>query len=229
MIKNIFQLAIKSLRFRKLSIGLTVLSLAISIVLLLGVDIIRVQAKEKFTNTVSDTDLIVGSRSGSVQLLLYSIFHIGNATNNVSWKSYNKIKSHPSVKWSFPISLGDSHKGFRVIGTTEELFTHYKYGKGNSLRFTNGEAFSGIYDAVIGSKVAKSLNYELNDKIVISHGITSADFAEHEDSPFTITGILKPTGTPLDRSVLISLHGLEAVHIGWETGAQINNGFSSWA
>ncbi len=219
MIKNIFQLAIKSLRFRKLTIGLTILSLAISIVLLLGVDIIRVQAKEKFTNTVSETDLIVGSRSGSVQLLLYSIFHIGNATNNVSWKSYSKIKSHPRVKWSIPISLGDSHKGFRVIGTTEDIFEYYKYGKGNSIRFLSGNAFSNTYDAVIGSKVAQSLGYEVNNKIVISHGITTADFSEHKDSPFTITGILKPTGTPLDRSVLISLNGLEAVHIGWEKGA----------
>ena len=134
MIQRIFQLAIKSLRFRKLTIGLTILSLAISIVLLLGVDIIRVQAKETFTNTVSDTDLIVGSRSGSVQLLLYSIFHIGNATNNVSWKSYSKIKKHPRVKWSIPISLGDSHKGFRVIGTTEDIFKYYKYGKGRTYR-----------------------------------------------------------------------------------------------
>ena len=219
MIKRIILLAVKSLRFRKLTIGLTILSLAISIVLLLGVDIIRVQAKEKFTNTVSGTDLIVGSRSGSVQLLLYSIFHIGNATNNVSWKSYSKIKKHPRVKWSIPISLGDSHKGFRVIGTTEDIFKFYKYGKGRSLELSNGEIFSGIYDAVIGAKVAKTLNYQLNEKIIISHGINSADFSEHKDSPFTITGILKPTGTPLDRSVLISLNGLEAVHIGWEQGA----------
>jgi len=219
MIKNTFQLAIKSLRFRKLTIGLTILSLAISVVLLLGVDIIRVQAKDNFTNTVSDTDLIVGSRSGSVQLLLYSIFHIGNATNNVSWKSYNKITSHPRVKWSVPISLGDSHKGYRVIGTTQDIFNYYKYGKGNVLHFSKGGNFSDTYDAVIGSKVAKSLGYEISNKIIISHGITNADFAEHKDSPFTISGILKPTGTPLDKSILISLRGLEAVHIGWEKGA----------
>ena len=220
MIKNIVQLALRSLRFRKITIGLTILSLAISVVLLLGVDIIRTQAKETFTNTISDTDLIVGSRSGSVQLMLYSIFHIGSATNNVSWKSYNKIKSHPKVSWSVPISLGDSHKGYRVIGTTQDIFEHYKYGKGNTLRFSNGDVFTDIYDAVVGAKVATSLVYEINDKIFISHGITNADFAEHKDSPFTITGILKPTGTPLDRSILISLKGLEAVHIGWESGAK---------
>ena len=224
MTKNIFSLALKSLRFRKFTIGLTILSLAISIVLLLGVDIIRVQAKENFTNTVSDTDLIVGSRSGSVQLLLYSIFHIGNATNNVSWKSYNKIKKHPRVKWSIPISLGDSHKGYRVIGSTEDIFKYYKFGKGHSLNFADGSAFSDTYDAVVGAKVAKSLEYRLNDKIIISHGINSADFTEHKDSPFTITGILEPTGTPLDRSVLIPLSGLEAIHIGWEQGApNVNN------
>ncbi len=218
MIKSVIQLTLKSLRFRKLTVGLTIFSIAISIVLLLGVDIIRVQAKEKFTNTVSDTDLIVGSRSGSVQLLLYSIFHIGNATNNVSWKSYNKIKKHPRVKWSIPISLGDSHKGFRVIGTTNDMFKYYRFGKARSLEFSNGKAFAEIYDSVIGANVARSLEYQLNKKIIVSHGINSADFSDHKDSPFTVSGILKPTGTPLDNSVLISLDGLEAIHIGWEQG-----------
>ncbi len=223
MTKNVFQLALKSLRFRKLTIGLTIFSIAISIVLLLGVDIIRIQAKERFTNTVSDTDLIVGSRSGSIQLLLYSIFHIGNATNNVSWKNYEKIRKHPRVKWSIPISLGDSHKGYRVIGTTKDIFKYYKFGKGHPLKFVDGNAFTNTYDAVIGAKVAKSLGYQLNNKIIISHGLNSADFSDHKDSPFTIAGILKPTGTPLDSSVLISLKGLEAIHIGWEQGVPVQS------
>jgi len=215
---KIFQLALKSLRFRKLSIGLTVFSLAISVVLLLGVDIIRVQAKEKFANTISGTDLIVGSRSGSAQLLLYSIFHIGNATNNVSWESYDKITNHPRVNWSIPISLGDSHKGYRVVGTSKEIFQHYRYAKHHKLTFASGQEFSGIFGAVVGAEVAKSLGYQLDEKIILAHGMGNVSFAEHKNLPFTVTGILKPTGTPIDRSVLISLKGLEAVHIGWEQG-----------
>ncbi len=215
---KIFLLALKSLRFRKLAISLSIFSLAISVVLLLGVDIVRVQAKEKFANTISGTDLIVGSRSGSAQLLLYSIFHLGNATNNVSWKSYSKIIKHPRVNWSIPISLGDSHKGHRVVGTTKEIFKHYRYGKRYKLSFSSGEEFSGIFGAVLGAEVAKTLGYQLNDKIILAHGMGNVSFAEHKNLPFTVTGILKPTGTPIDRSVLISLKGLEAVHIGWEQG-----------
>ncbi|MFK7815169.1 MAG: ABC transporter permease [Gammaproteobacteria bacterium] len=215
---KIFQLALKSLRFRKLSISLTIFSLAISVVLLLGVDIIRVQAKEKFANTISGTDLIVGSRSGSAQLLLYSVFHLGNATNNVSWKSYNKIINHPRINWSIPISLGDSHKGHRVIGTTRDIFQYYRYGKRYKLAFSSGKEFSEMFDTVLGAEVAKTLNYQLDDKIILAHGMGNVSFAEHKNLPFTVKGILKPTGTPIDRSVLISLKGLEAVHIGWEQG-----------
>ncbi len=215
---KVFQLALKSLRFRKITLSLTIFSLALSVVLLFGVDIIRIQAKQKFVNTISGTDLIVGSRSGSVQLLLYSIFHLGNATNNVSWKSYEKIIRHPRVSWSIPISLGDSHKGFRVVGTTKDIFEYYRYGKHYELKFSTGKEFSSIFDAVIGSEVAKKLNYQLNEKIIIAHGMNDVSFAEHKNLPFTIAGILNPTGTPLDKSVLISLKGLEAVHIGWEQG-----------
>ena len=215
---KIAQLVFKSLRFRKLTVSLTIFSLALSVVLLFGVDTIRIQAKQKFINTISGTDLIVGSRSGSVQLLLYSIFHLGNATNNVSWKSFEKITSHPRVNWSIPISLGDSHKGYRVIGTTADIFKYYRYGKQYKLKFSKGQEFSGIFDTVLGSEVAKKLNYHLNEKIIIAHGMGDVSFAEHKNLPFTITGILKPTGTPLDKSVLISLKGLEAVHIGWEQG-----------
>ena len=215
---KLLQLAIKSLRFRKLTIGLTVFSLAVSIMLLLAVDTVRVQAKQNFVNTISGTDLIVGARSGSVQLLLYTIFHLGNATNNVSWQSYQKISSHPRIKWSIPISLGDSHKGFRVVGTSAEFFEFYRHGNGKNLLFKTGEKFEKVFDCVLGANVASRLNYEPGAKIVIAHGMGNVSLTEHENLPFTVSGILAPTGTPIDDSILISLQGLEAVHIGWEQG-----------
>ena len=221
---NIFSIAAKSLRFRKYSVGLTIFSIAISITLLLVVDTVRVQAKDSFVNTVSGTDLIVGSRSGSVQLLLYTIFHIGNPTNNVSWKSYEKISGHPRIKWSVPISLGDSHRGYRVIGTTTELFDHYKFAKSRDLDFETGKPFEGILDCVIGSKVANKLNYELGEEITLSHGMGNVSLAEHKNLQFKVKGILKPTGTPIDESILVSIKGIEAVHIGWEHGVATKSG-----
>ncbi len=224
---SILNLAVKSFRFRKFSVGLTILSLAISIMLFLSVDTIRVQAKDNFVNTVSGIDLIVGSRSGSVQLLLYSIFHIGNATNNVSWESYEKITKHPRIHWSIPISLGDSHKGFRVVGTNQDFFQHYQYKKNNKLLFDTGTEFSNLFDAVAGSNVAKKLNYSINDEITLAHGIGNVSLTSHDNLPFKISGILHPTGSPIDDSIVIDLKSLEAIHIGWEHGISNKTNFSA--
>ena len=218
MSANLVQLVVKSLRFRKFTVCLTVFSLALSVMLLLGVDTVRVQAKQNFVNTVSGTDLIVGARSGSVQLLLYTIFHLGSATNNVSWQSYEKIAKHPRIQWSIPISLGDSHRGQRVIGTTADFFKFYRHGKSQLLQFAQGKAFDTIFDTVLGANVARNLGYTLGNEIILAHGMGNVSLAEHKNLPFKVIGILASTGTPVDDSVLISLQGLEAVHIGWEHG-----------
>lgn len=214
-------LAIKSLINRRLSAGLTIFALSISVFLLLGVDKIRIEAKQSFANTISGTDLVVGARSGSIQLLLYSVFRIGNATNNVSWRSYEAITQSPDVAWAIPFSLGDSHRGFRVLGTSTDYFKHYRYGRRANIRFSHGEPFSDVFDAVLGAQVAEELGYRLNDKIVIAHGISDLSGVDHGDKPFRISGILTKTGTPLDRTVHISLEGMEAIHVDWRQGAPI--------
>ena len=125
----ILTLAIKSLINRRLTAGLTIFALAVSMMLVLGVEKVRTEAKASFANTISGTDLIVGARSGSIQLLLYSVFRIGNATNNISWNTYRHIATRPGVAWTVPLSLGDSHRGFRVLGTNGDYFRHYRYGR----------------------------------------------------------------------------------------------------
>lgn len=214
-------LAWQSLKNRKATALLTVLTVAISVILLLGVERIRTQAKSSFANTISNTDLIVGARSGQVNLLLYSVFRIGNATNNIDWQSYQEISNHRSVKWSIPISLGDSHRGFRVIGTNTDYFTYYQYGKKQPLSFEAGKPFSHLFETVVGADVAKELNYKIGDDIIIAHGISDKSFNRHDNLPFKVVGILKPTGTPVDKSVHVSLGAIEAIHVGWESGARL--------
>jgi putative ABC transport system permease protein len=216
---HIFTLALKSILNRKFTIALTIFSIALSIMLLLGVERLRNDARESFTNTISGTDLIVGARSGPVQLLLYSVFRIGNPTNNVSWKSYQDIKKQRLVSWTVPLSLGDSHRGFRVLGTTLDYFKHYHYGAGNSLELKQGVAFDDLYDAVIGADVAKQLDYKVGSKIVLAHGTGDVSFVKHNDKPFRVVGILSKTGTPVDRTVHVSLQAIEAIHVGWDNGA----------
>ncbi|HBS36899.1 MAG TPA: peptide ABC transporter permease [Rhodobacteraceae bacterium] len=214
----ILRLALASLFARTLTVGMTILAIALSVALFLGVEKIRISAKASFTNTISGTDLIVGARSGSVQLLLYSVFRIGNATNNLTWQSYQDIAARADVAWAVPISLGDSHRQFRVMGTTVAFFEHYKYRQRRPLALTDGVIISDLFDTVVGSDVAKTLKYSVGDPIIIAHGLAS--FTEHKDQPFRVSGILEKTGTPVDRTVIVNMEAIEAIHVDWKSGAK---------
>ncbi len=215
----LLRMALCSLLARRLTVGLTIFSVALSVALFLGVEKVRTGAKASFGDTISDTDLIVGARSGAVQLLLYSVFRIGNATNNVSWETYQDIAARPEVDWIVPMSLGDSHRQFRVMGTTAEYFQRYKYRGGRALAFAQGRPFDDLFDAVIGADVAATLGYGVDDPLVVAHGLGS--FVNHDNQPFRVAGILAKTGTPVDRTVIVSLEAIEAIHVDWQSGAQI--------
>lgn len=210
----LFKLAYKSLLNRRASVLLTLLTIAISVMLLLSIERVRVDAKSSFSNTISGTDLIVGARTGDIQLLLSSVFRIGHTNNGVSWQSYQYITKQRGVKWSIPISLGDSHKGQAVLGTTLDYFKHYRFAKKQPLVFEQGQAFSSINEVVIGSEVASKLAYKIGDEIVISHGMGNTSFHHHDDNPFKVVGILKPTGTPVDKTLHVPLAAIELIHGG---------------
>ena len=215
----LMKLARLSLWNRRGTVLMTWLSLTISIALLLDIDHLRSEAKTSFTSTVSGTDLIVGARSGQLNLLLYSVFRIGNATANISWPSYQRLIKHPQIAWSIPISLGDSHQGFRVMGTTGEYFSHYRYANGQNLQLAQGKAFDGVFDTVLGAEVARKLGYQLGQQIELSHGVGAVSFSQHKNKPFTVVGILAQTGTPVDQTVHVSLQAIEAIHLDWQQGA----------
>ena len=215
----LLKLTLSSLYARLLTVGMTVFAISLSLMLYLSVEKLRSSAYTSFTDTISQTDLIVGSRTSSVQLLLYSVFRIGNATNNITWESYEDIVNRDEVDWAVPISLGDSHKGFRVMGTTSDFFEKYKYRGGQSIVINKGNYFSDLYDVVIGAGVAEKLNYELETPLVVSHGLQS--FTKHDDQPFKVAGILEKTGTPVDNTVIVSLEAIEAIHVDWSSGTKI--------
>ena len=216
---EVLRLSKKSLFNRKVTTGLTVFTISLSIVLLLGIERIRNGTRASFENTVSQVDLIIGARSGPIHLLLYSVFRIGDATNNVSFESYKKFSEHEDVQWSIPISLGDSHKGYKVVGTNTNFFKHYRFAGSQELTFSSGTMFSNLFDVVLGADVAKNLRYNIGDDITLSHGTSKAAFQDHKDHPFVVVGILDKTGTPVDSSVHVSLEAIEALHIDWKGGA----------
>jgi putative ABC transport system permease protein len=209
----LLSLAWHSLGSRRKSVILTFLSLLISISVLLSVEHLRQQAKESFNRTISGVDIIVGAPSGQLNLLLYSVFRMGNPTNSIEYSSYQSLREHEQVAWAIPFSLGDSHHGFRVLGTNKSYFKHFMYANKRSLSFEQGQPFSSMFETVVGADVAKKLNYKVGDRITIAHGIGHTSFTQHDEAPFTVVGVLEPTGTPVDKTVHTTLEGIEAVHL----------------
>lgn len=223
--KHLLSLTIKSAWNRRFTLSLTVIAIALSVTMLLGVERLRTQAHQSFSHSIAGTDLVVGARTSPVQLMLYAVFRIGEATNNISWNAYQEMARNPQVAWSIPISLGDSHHGFPVLGTTPSYFEYFHYGDAQSLTFLQGKPFKDTFDAVLGSEVATQRNYKMGDPITLSHGMGGEGLAEHANKPFTVVGILASTGTPVDRTVHVSLEAINAIHLDWIGGAPMP-GFS---
>ena len=217
------RLVVASLWSRRLAVFFVVLAVAISTVLYLSVERLRTGAWQSFASTISGTDLIVGARSGGVQLMLYSVFRIGNATNNITWESVDDVAALPDVAWTVPLSLGDSHRSYRVVGTSLDYFERYRFGRDQPLRLAEGEPFFDLFDVVIGAEVASALGYEVGDRVVVAHGLGRADLVRHDDLPFTVSGVLERTGTPVDRSLHVSLEAITAIHVDWQSGARARN------
>jgi len=211
-------LAARSIWARRYTALLTILSIATAVLLFLAVENLRQGARASFERTISGTDLIVGARSSPVNLVLYSVFQIGDPTNNITWETYEDITARPDVAWAVPISLGDTHRGYRVVGTTAEYFERYKYAGDRDVAFKEGQPFEDLFDTVLGAQVARDLGYDMNTSLTLSHGLGGTSFVNHDEKPFRVVGILEPTGTPVDRSVYVSVEAVEAIHVGWKDG-----------
>ena len=211
-LRALFGVAYQSLLYRLSGVALAIAAVAISVFVLLSVEHVRNEARSSFASTVSNVDLIVGARTGEINLLLLSIFRIGNPTANISWESVEEISEQPNVEWVVPISLGDSHKNFRVVGTSAEFFDRYKYGQSKPLVFKSGERFTNTLDVVVGAHVATDLAYGLGDELVLSHGMADTSFTHHDQVTFAVSGVLATTGTPVDNALFVSLEAIEAIH-----------------
>jgi len=218
--KHLVALALASAWNRRFTLTLTLAAIAFSVAMLLGVERMRTAAHESFAHSISGTDLVVGPRTSPVQLMLYAVFRFGEATTNMKWASYHELAQNPDVAWIVPLSIGDSHHGFPVVGTSAEYFERYRYGLSLPLELSAGRRFDGLFETVLGAEVADRMKYKIGDRITLSHG-TGEFGAEHSDKPFTVVGVLARTGTPVDRSVHVSLEAMEAIHLDWQGGMRI--------
>jgi putative ABC transport system permease protein len=222
--KAVLTLALKSAWARRLTLGITLVAIALASALLLAVERVRHDARANFAQSISGVDLVVGPRGGATQLMMYAVFHTGTATQNMRWDSFEALATHPAVAWAVPLSLGDSHRGFPVIGTTPDYFTQLRPAVSQTLTFAIGRPFAGtadtVFEAVLGHTVATELGYRTGDRITLAHGMEALG-PEHADKPFTVVGILAPTGTPVDRTVHVSLAAITAIHLDWAGGAPL--------
>ncbi len=216
---HLLPLALKSAWNRRATLALTLVAVALAVALLLGVERLRQDARTGFAQAVSGTDLVVGARASPLQLMLYSVYRLGEPTATMDWASVEYLAGHPAVAWAIPLSLGDSHRGFPVVATNQAYFDHFRHGDGKSLSFSQGRPFASVFEAVLGAEVAGRLGYASGHAIVLNHGAGASLAVGHDDKPFTVVGILARTGTPVDRSVHISLEGMEAIHLDWQGGA----------
>lgn len=205
-------ICIRSLLNRRFVAALTVLSIAMSVALILGVERLRTEARAGFANSASGIDLIIAARGNDVQILMATVFGVGSTGTGIDWDSYEMVEDMPQVDWAVPIMMGDNHRGYPVIGTSDAYFDHFRHSRGKSLSFQNGAAFRDAMDAVIGADVALAFGYGLGTEIVNAHGSGEVAFDVHDDNPFIVSGILEPTGTAVDRMVLVSLEGFDALH-----------------
>jgi putative ABC transport system permease protein len=213
------RLAFASMRARIFPIMLVILALTTSMALLLTVDRLKVATQNGFNQSLSGVDLILGPRGSGIELMLYTVFHLGKPTNNITTETFKEIIQDPKISWAVPVALGDSHRGYRVISTTSEYFDRIKFAGNQSLLFTKGGAFKELNEVVIGSAVAKALGYTIGTSIFVTHG--SGSLGElHDDFAFRVSGILAPTGTPADQAIFVGLEGYELIHLGWTNGSQ---------
>jgi putative ABC transport system permease protein len=227
-VRALLHIAVRSALNRRATLALVVLSIALATALLLGLERLRSDVRNSFTSAVSGTDLVVGERSGPVQLMLHAVFHIGSAARGIRMDSLRAVAAHRAVSWLVPITLGDSHRGRPVVGTTPAYFQHFAYGDRQALVLAQGRPFAGtldgLYEAVVGAEVASALGYRLGTAVVLQHGLHAlheGGSEAHGDKPFVVVGILAPTGTPVDRTLHISLQAVEAIHLDWAGGAPL--------
>lgn len=200
----------KSLRQHALSTVLTALSIALAAGLWMSVWTIKEQSQATFTSVNAGFDAVLGARGSKLQLVLNAIFHLEASPGNLPWSDFLDIQKHPSVELAVPLAVGDNYRGYRLVGTTPDLFQRTEYAEGKRYAVEGGGRLfeSGYREAVVGSFVAQRLNLKPGDKFHPYHGLIFDEKEQHAET-YVVTGILKPSNTPADRVIWIPLEGIQ--------------------
>ncbi len=212
---NALTLALKSLQHKPLSTALNLMLMAIGIAMMTFVLSASRQLEDNALRDAQGIDLVVGAKGSPLQLILSSVFHVDIPTGNIPLAAQAQLEQNRMIRKVIPLALGDSFRGFRIVGTNPDYIAHY----GGVL--AQGKMFAAPLQAVLGSQVAARTGAGLNASLVGSHGLARGG-EEHSGSPYTVVGILKPTGTVLDRLMLTPVESVWRVHE-VEQGIDVND------
>lgn len=192
---------------RPLSAGLNVLLLSLGLGSLSFVLLASHQIDQAFERDLAGIDVVVGAKGSPMQLILSGVFHIDAPTGNIPLAAVKELEKHPQVAQLIPISLGDSFRGFRIVGTTPDYIAHYK------AQFSQGSVWTAPMQAVLGAQVAAQSGLKVGDRFAGSHGLGGGG-ESHGQSPYVVSGVLAAGGSVLDRLVLTATESVWQVHEG---------------
>ncbi|MFK7980220.1 MAG: ABC transporter permease [Saprospiraceae bacterium] len=206
---NLFKLSWKNLINNPLSMTLSLVLFALGVGLISLLLILNKQLQDQFDKNLAGINLVVGAKGSPLQLILSSMYHIDSPTGNIPIKSAKGLMNpkHPLIDQAIPLSMGDSHQGYRIIGSTYDLFGLYNGEIGQ------GKLWAKDMEVTIGATVADKLGLGLGDGFYSSHGLIIDDNLVHDDAPqFKVAGIFKPTGSVLDQLILTNTQSIWKVH-----------------
>ena len=221
---SLWKIAWRSIQQRSLASALTALSMALGVALVVAVLVILGVIDQSFRRSAQGYDLIVGAKGSRFELVLSTVFHLGRPTASIRYLVYYELingRYAPDVEAAVPVCLGDTFKGFRVIGTTPDMFDKFEYSSGKPYEFRDGGrnfAWGEPFEAVVGATVARRAGLEVGKTFRPVHGDVLDRDDEHDE--FTVVGILKPTGTPNDRAVFVNIEGFYRIHASAFLGAE---------
>lgn len=206
---GLFLIVRRSLTQHLLSTLITSFSIALGVGLLMALFSLNRQTYQAFTGGNAGFDAVLGARGSPLQLVLNTVFHLETSPGNIPWSLYQEMQQHPMIELAIPYALGDNYQGFRMVGTTPELFTRFEYRQGQKFQIQDGGRFfdERRQEAVIGSYVAQKTGLKVGSEITPYHGLSfDEDSAHHEH--YLVTGILKSTNSPSDHVIWIPIEGI---------------------
>ncbi len=194
------------LREKKLATALNIALLSLGVGTIIALVLLLAQAEERMQRDAADIDLVVGAKGSPMQLILSSIFQVDIPTGNITVQEAESIVNSRMVKRAVPLALGDSHKGFRVVGTTPAYLELYEG------RISTGRVWQQPLEAVLGADVARATGLSVGSQFAGTHGLAERGSSEHGNSPYTVVGVLQPTGSVLDRLIVTDMASVWTLH-----------------